>query len=76
MFYSFVVRSNREVPLPEHLLVIGEGLDTFNATVKDLNGFLQKLREEGVEVIKVFQLDGLEAVPPELPGGEEPPLLG
>ena len=76
MFYSFVVRSTREVPLPEHLLVIGEGTDTFNATVDNLEAFQERLRLEGVEVLQVHQLDDLEPVPPTLPDGAIPPRLG
>ena len=65
-FYSFVVRSDRDIPLPEHLMIIGEGVDTFNAEVPDLTPFLEKLEGLGVEVLQVNKLDGLEPIEPSL----------
>jgi len=76
MYYSFVVRSERDVPIKEHLLVIGEGLDTFNATVPDLDAFMARLKAEGVTVLEVHQLDGLEPIPaPKYLPGDDLPLL-
>lgn len=63
-YYSFVVDSKMEVPLPEHFVVIGEGRDTFNAVIKDLDAFRDKLRALGVTILQAHQLDELEAVPP------------
>lgn len=74
MFYSFVVRSTREVPIPEHLLVIGEGIDTFNAIVENLEVFRERLRLEGVQILQVHQLDEVDPLPV-LPG-DLPPQLG
>lgn len=76
MFYSFVVRTERDVAIPEHLLVIGSGPgpDTFNVEVSDLDAFLVRLRSEGVQVLEVHQLDGLEPVLP-APLTDEHPLL-
>lgn len=63
MYYSFVVWAKEDVSLPEHLLVIGEGFDTFNATISDLPAFLAKLADKGVQVREVHKLDELEPVP-------------
>lgn len=76
MFCSFVVRSTREVPLPEHLLIIGEGVDAFNVVVDNLEAFQECLRLQGVEVLEVHQLDNLEPVPPAALPGDLPPQLG
>ena len=76
MYYSFVVRSERDIPLPEYLIIIGSGLDMFNAVVEDLPAFRDRLAKEGVRVLEVHQLDGLEPVPPGhfLPGDDTPLL--
>jgi hypothetical protein len=76
MYYSFVVWAQEDVSFPEHLLVIGEGFDTFNATVPDLPAFLAKLAANGVTVREVHQLDALEPVPcAVLPSDLQPPHL-
>jgi hypothetical protein len=75
MYYSFVVRSERDVPLPEHLLIIGSGLDIFNARVDDLDAFRVKLEAEGVKILEVHQLDGLDPVSPTTLTENLPPLL-
>ena len=67
-----MVRSDRDIPLPEHLLVIGEGQDAFNAEIPDLTAFLAKLEGLGVEVLQVNKLDGLEPIEPTL---TEAPVL-
>lgn len=80
-FFSFKVRAQQEVVLPAYLLVIGEGVDVFNATVSNLEEFRQVLRQEGVEILEAHQLDALEQVPPDpvvqaaLSGGIPPELV-
>lgn len=65
MHYSFVVRSEFEVDLPEYLLTIGEGVDTFHVVLlnESLESFKVKLSSRGVKVLQVHQLDGLAPVP-------------
>lgn len=65
MHYSFVVRSEFEVDLPEYLLTIGEGVDTFHVVLlnESLESFKAKLSSRGVKVLQVHQLDGLAPVP-------------
>jgi hypothetical protein len=63
-YYSFRVFSKNEVDLPEHLVTIGEGQDTFQARVDDLDSFTAYLSLEGVSVLSVHQLDALEAIDP------------
>jgi len=63
--YSFVVRSEFEVDLPEYLLTIGEGVDTFHVVLlnESLEAFKSKLGGYGVQVLQVHQLDGLAPAP-------------
>jgi hypothetical protein len=63
--YSFVVRSEFEVDLPEYLLTIGEGVDTFHVVLlnESLEAFKAKLAGYGVQVLQAHQLDGLAPVP-------------
>lgn len=65
MHYSFVVRSEFEVDLPEYLLTIGEGVDTFHVVLlnESLESFKLKLVGYGVQVLQAHQLDGLAPVP-------------
>lgn len=65
MHYAFVVRSEFEVDLPEYLLTIGEGVDTFHVVLlnESLESFKAKLSSRGVKVLQVHQLDGLAPVP-------------
>ena len=64
-FYSFKVHSSKEVVLPSRKLAIGEGIDVFNLTVDDLQGFLAELESSGVRVLAHHQLDALEPIVPD-----------
>jgi hypothetical protein len=81
MHYSFVVRSESEIDLPEYLLNIGEGVDTFHVVLlnESLEDFKAKLGGCGVQVLQVHQLDGLapsvEVFEAQLTGSVTP-LLG
>jgi len=80
-YYSFKVRSSEEVLIPSCFVVLGAGIDVFNATVPNLEEFLGFLRTENVEILEVHQLDGLEAITPDpeitsaLLGGSSPELM-
>lgn len=81
-YYSFVALAKHPVTIPDPLIMLGRGVNTFTAMTRDLKGLLAVLRNEGVDVRQVNRLDGLDPVPPEtlLLPGESPealmPLLG
>jgi hypothetical protein len=79
-YYSFKVRSQNEVLLPEWTVAIGEGLDVFCLVIQDLPKFQAALKEQGVEILEVNQLDNLSPIPnpssdPQLQDQTEIPLL-
>jgi hypothetical protein len=61
-YYSFKVRSQYEVLLPEWTVAIGEGIDVFCLTVNDLSKFQTALKDHSVEILEVNQLDSLSPV--------------
>lgn len=78
-YYSFVAFSRCPVSIPDPLILLGEGVNTFTAVTDDLEGLKALLEAEGVQIREVHQLDGLDPVPPEtllLPDGVHPELLG
>jgi hypothetical protein len=81
-YYSFVAFAQHPVAIPDPLIMLGRGINTFTAMTEDLDGLLALLRDEDVDIKQVNQLDGLRPVPPEtlLLRGESPeafiPLLG
>jgi len=81
-YYSFVAFAKHPVTIPDPLVMLGEGINTFTAMTEDLEWLLGALRAEGVEIKQVNQLDGLKPVPVDslLLPGEGPevlaPLLG
>jgi hypothetical protein len=81
-YYSFVAFAQHPVAIPDPLIMLGRGINTFTAMTEDLDGLLALLRDEDVDIKQVNQLDGLRPVPPEtlLLRGEGPeafiPLLG
>lgn len=79
-YYSFKVRSQYEVLLPEWTVAIGEGIDVFCLTINDLPKFQAALKEHGIELLEVNQLDNLSPIPAQnldlqLPDPTEVPLL-
>lgn len=81
-YYSFVAFAKHPVTIPDPLVMLGEGINTFTAMTEDLEWLVKALRAEGVEIKQVNQLDGLKPVPIDslLLPGEGPevltPLLG
>lgn len=69
-YYSFKVRSQCEVLLPEWTVAIGEGIDIFCLTINDLPKFQATLKEQGIEVLEVNQLDNLSPIPAEPPDSQ------
>jgi hypothetical protein len=70
-YYSFTAIAQNPVAIESPLVMLDRGFNAFNAVVEDLDAFLQRLKDEGVEVKQVNQLDGLKPVPVEsllLPG--------
>lgn len=70
-YYSFVAFAKHPVSIPDPLILLGEGLNTFTAVTDDLEGLKSLLEDEGVTIREVNQLDELDPVPPEsilLPG--------
>jgi hypothetical protein len=77
-YYSFVAFAKHPVGLVNPLVLIDAGVNTFTAEIDDLDGFLEILRDEGVEVRKTNRLDELESVPEDsmlLPGEDDIPSL-
>lgn len=63
-FYSFIVNSPDEVPLPEYLIYLDPGRNVFNTTVNDLDAFTKRLAEAGVEILQCNRLDEFEQAEP------------
>jgi hypothetical protein len=80
-YYSFVVRASQPVGITDPFVLLDKGRTVFNAAVKNLNSFLEELKDEGVEVLQVNRLDQsepLSAVEETLLGGGQsssPPRL-
>jgi hypothetical protein len=79
-YYSFKVRSPREVVFPEWNVAIGEGVDAFCLTIQDLPMFQASLKEHNIELLEVNQLDNLSPIPaetsdPQFQNQTEVPLL-
>ena len=62
-FYSFVAISRHPVTIPDPLILLGKGTNTFTALTDDVDGLVELLTSEGVDVREVHSLDNLEAVP-------------
>jgi hypothetical protein len=75
-FYSFVVWSPGEIPLPTVKVVLERGSNTFNATIDDIESFRFSLLGEDVRIIKECRLDTFETVPPEMALGQLPTTTG
>jgi len=82
-YYSFLAFAKYPVSIPDPLIMLGEGVNTFTAATDDLEGLTTLLENEGVDIREVHRLDGLDPVPPDslLLPGEDPtdvlaPLLG
>jgi hypothetical protein len=59
-FYSFRVYSPCELALREQLVVLTEGMNTFNCHVRDIDNFLAMLQAEGVRIDRMHHLDSPE----------------
>ena len=82
-YYSFVAFARHPVSIPDPLILLGSGLNTFTAVTDDLEGLKALLENEGVDIRETHRLDALESVPPdslflpsEDPAGALAPLLG
>jgi hypothetical protein len=62
-FYSFVVWSPGEVPLPEMGEVLERGQTAFNGFVDDIDAFKNKLSANGVRLIRYNILDDHTPLP-------------
>lgn len=70
-YYSFVAFAHRPVSIPDPLILLGDGVNTFTAVTDDLEGLRLVLENEGVEIREVHRIDGLDPVPEDsflLPG--------
>jgi hypothetical protein len=56
-FYSFVVWSPGEVPVPEAMTLLEYGSNTFNVVVKNLDEFKSYLEGQGVKIHQCNSLD-------------------
>jgi hypothetical protein len=77
-FYSFIVVSPEEVPLPEYMVYLDHGRNVFNAVVNDIEQFHRRMDEYGVKVLQVNRLDKYEPIEPierDPFDDEAPPLL-
>lgn len=62
-YYSIVAVARQPVAIPDPMVMLDKGVNVFTAQTDDLDAFLKTLKNEGVTVQKVNQLDGLEPVP-------------
>jgi len=62
-YYSFVAFSRHPVTIADPLILLGKGINTFTALTDDVDGLVELLSDEGVDVREVHALDELEAVP-------------
>ena len=80
-YYSFVAIARQPVGIPNPLILLDTGVNTFTAETNDLDGLLAQLEAEGVNVTQVNKLDDFEEVTlqdlPLLPAEASllPPLL-
>jgi len=79
-YYSFKVKSQSEILLPEWTVAIGEGIDAFCLVVQDLPKFEAALKEHNVEILEINQLDKFSPIPvepldPQLQDQTEVPFL-
>lgn len=58
-YYSFVAVARQAVAIPDPLILLDKGRNVFTAQTDDLDGLLETLKRENVEVVKVAQLDGV-----------------
>lgn len=79
-FLSYVVFSPEEMVFPEHFLMLGEGVNAFNLSLQDPEGFRKMLQDRGVRIVEVHRLDDHEAIQPDpgifLEAMASRPLLG
>lgn len=57
-YYSIVGIAKQPVAIPDPMIMLDTGLNVFTAQTDDLDGLLVTLKNEGVLVQKVHQLDG------------------
>jgi hypothetical protein len=61
-FYSFVVFAPDEIPLEKEHILLERGPNTFNVLLDDVKGFVAKLTDSGVRIIRQHKLDEFEPV--------------
>jgi hypothetical protein len=74
-YYSFVVLAAHPVAIPNPMVLLDTGVNTFTALVEDLDEFTKLLANEDVTIKQANQLDKFEQQKPEdllLPGEELP----
>jgi hypothetical protein len=64
-FYSFVVISPEELPLPEYLVHLDTGRNVFNAAVNDIDTFRKRLADAKVRIVQENRLDDHKPIPTE-----------
>jgi hypothetical protein len=64
-FYSFIVISPEELPLPEYLLHLDTGRNVFNAAINDIDTFKKRLSDSKVRIIQMNRLDDHKPIPTE-----------
>ena len=64
-YYSIVAIASHPVGIARPGVLLDTGVNVFTAQTDDLQGFLKTLKDEGVTVQRVHQLDGLGPVPKE-----------
>lgn len=70
--YSYIVLSNKDVPLPEHRLFLTHGRNVFNIFLDDVGAFRGMLAEAGVTVVQENRLDEFEPVPEDVVEAQSP----
>lgn len=78
-FYSFIAIAQQPVGIPDPMILLDTGVNTFTAHTDDLDGLLKQLADEGVKVTQVNRLDQHEEGQPSdlllLDESDPPPLL-
>lgn len=56
-YYSFVVIAQQPVGIPNPIILLDRGLNTFNAEISDIDAFKKDLENENVVIKEVYRLD-------------------
>jgi hypothetical protein len=64
-FYAMTVWTPVEIQVPEKLLLLDPGTNSFNVQTDDLGGLVQVFAAHHARILRLDCLDGLEAIAPD-----------